>query len=216
MKKSALIFTTFLISVFVFTTVKAQILSIGVGGGLTKITSPDIYTKDINQEGLGFSSEYNLGVLAKINLPLIPFTPRGYILYHKLSSNGNKPLTLGKRSAAGDGEQVEYSHSILQIGAGLQWEFVPVPAGVNPYLSLDLTYNSFGNLKPSNDEIKTLPFGNSRIGLAIGAGAEITLLPIINLDITANYGWFNLIGKESGEETISAFTVDAFVMFSFL
>jgi hypothetical protein len=58
--------------------------------------------------------------------------------------------------------------------------------------------------------------GNSRVGLQLGIGTEVTIIPLINLDVFAGYNWFNLTGKEDGEETISAFVLDLFLMFNFL
>jgi len=60
--------TIVLFSVFfilsINTKVQAQSVSIGAGGGLTQILSPDYYKNDI-PDGLGFSSGYNLGIIAK-------------------------------------------------------------------------------------------------------------------------------------------------------
>jgi len=87
MKKiSFILFSVFLI-LFFNSIVPAQSIKVGVGGGLTSVQGPDGFTNDISQNGLGFSSEYNFGAIAKIDIPLVPFTPRGIFLYHNLSSN---------------------------------------------------------------------------------------------------------------------------------
>lgn len=212
-----------LISIFVISsiilitsTANAQLFSIGVGGGLTQITGPNSLTDDVSSLGKGYSTEYNLGIMAKLRLPIIPITPRGFLLYHKMSGSGVQPInTLAKMSTLSDGT-VEFSQSIFQAGVGAQVDFIPVPVGFSPYFSLDVTYNNFGDLTVEGIDNYPTETGNSRFGVQVGLGTEVTIIPVVNLDITANYGWFNVIGKNDGEETVTAFTVDAFIMFSFL
>jgi len=199
MKKITVILFSVFFILSINTKVQAQLVSIGAGGGLTQILSPDYYKNDI-PDGLGFSSGYNLGIIAKVGLPVIPITPRGFILYHTLEGNSNA---------------IENSQSITSVGLGVQYEFIPVPAGFDPYLSLDATFNNFGDFKgtlPSD----LIAINGSRVGLQLGVGTEVTIIPLINLDVFAGYNWFNLTGKEDGEETVSAFVLDLFLMFNFL
>lgn len=200
MKKITIILFSVFFILSINTKVQAQLVSIGVGGGLTQVLSPDSYTNDISNDGLGFSSEYNFGAIAKIDLPLIPITPRGFILYHTLNSNF---------------EAIENSQSITSLGIGAQLSFIPIPAGFDPYLSLDATFNNFGDFTPELESNEKIPEG-SRVGLQLGVGAEVTIIPLINLDVFAGYNWFNLTGKKDGEETVSAFVLDVFLMFNFL
>ena len=209
-------FTLFLIlaaSLILFSsTLNAQLFSIGVGGGLTQVMGPEHYTNEVSDNGIGFSTEYNFGALAKLGLPLIPITPRGYILYHQLSGEG-EPSTQS-------GSSVEYSQSILTIGLGAQYQFIPVPAGFDPYIALDILYNNFGEFKTTTSLGDTTSPSVSRFGVGVGLGTAITIIPMINLDILLSYQWLNLTGKEEvagvSEETVSAITLDAFIMFSFL
>ncbi len=200
MKKITIILFSVFFILSINTKVQAQLISIGAGGGLTQILSPDYYKNDISNDGLGFTSEYNLGIIAKVGLPVIPITPRGFILFHTLK---------------GSSDAIENSQSIRSIGLGVQYGFIPIPAGFDPYLSLDATFNNFGDFDG------TLPTGfiainGSRVGLQLGVGTEVTIIPLINLDVFAGYNWFNLSGKEDGEETVSAFVLDVFLMFNFL
>jgi hypothetical protein len=197
MKKITIILFSVFFILSINTKVQAQLISIGAGGGLTQVLSPDYYKNDI-PDGLGLSSGYNLGIIAKVGLPAIPITPRGFVLYHTLN---------------GSSDAIENSQSITSVGLGIQYGFIPVPAGFDPYLSLDVTFNNFGDFSV-NDEV--LSEGNSRVGLQLGIGTEVTIIPLINLDVFAGYNWFNLTGKEDGEETISAFVLDLFLMFNFL
>jgi len=201
MQKNFLITISVLILLVFNANVHAQLFKIGAGGGLTNIQGPDSYTNSISDDGLGFSSGYNFGIIAKLGLPLIPLTPRGIFLYNNFSS---------------DDSGVEISQSISSLGLGVQYGFIPIPAGFDPYLSLDLMYNSFGDITiTSGNSEETVP-GVSRFGMQIGVGTEITIIPLINLDVFAGYNWYNLTGKEDGEDTISAWVLDLFVMFSFL
>ncbi len=191
----------------------AQLVKIGAGGGITHILAPDSYTKEVPDGGFGYSTEWNAGLTVKVDLPLVPITPRVFLLYHSLTGNGAEPPHLHKAMLE-EGE-LEYSQSILEIGAGAQFNFIPSPMGFDPYLALDLSYNSLGKGKVNDQEIpnsKTL----SRFGGGVGIGSEITIIPMINIDLYLSYKMFNLIGKEDGEDTISAITVDAFIIFNFL
>ena len=207
MKKITIILFSVFFILSINAKVQAQLISIGAGGGLTQVLGPDSYKNDISNDGLGFSSEYNLGIIAKVGLPVIPITPRGFILYHTLKGNS---------------EAIENSQSITSVGLGIQYGFIPIPAGFDPYLSLDATFNNFGDFEGtvptgenSPEPLFSIPNG-SRVGLQLGIGTEVTIIPLINLDVFAGYNWFNLTGKEDGEETISAFVLDVFLMFNFL
>ncbi len=212
MKKiSFILFSVFLI-LFFNSIVPAQSIKVGVGGGLTSVQGPDGFTNDISQNGLGFSSEYNFGAIAKVGLPVIPLTPRAFILYHKMSSSAALVIAEGNNINS----TTEFSQSILSIGLGVQYGFIPIPAGFDPYLFLDLTLNNFGDLTKTDNGNETKFDGFSRFGLQLGIGTEVTIVPFINLDVFAGYGWFNLTGKEDGEDTVSAFTLDLFIIFNFI
>jgi hypothetical protein len=183
----------------------AQLIQIGAGGGLTQILAPDYYTNSVGDGGLGFTTEWNAGAILKIGLPLLPITPRAYFLYHSLTGSGDLATT---------NQNVEYTQSISEIGIGLQYNFIPLPAGFDPYIALDLAYNSFSALESNGTAVPDSKV--SRFGGGLGLGTEITIIPIIDLDVYASYKMFNLAGKEDGEETVSAFTLDAFILFSFL
>jgi hypothetical protein len=199
MKKITIILFSVFFILSINTKVQAQLISIGAGGGLTQVLSPDYYKNDI-PDGLGLSSGYNLGIIAKVGLPAIPITPRGFVLYHTLN---------------GSSDAIENSQSITSVGLGIQYGFIPVPAGFDPYLSLDVTFNNFGDFEGTLPT-DFLAINGSRVGLQLGLGTEITIIPLINLDVFAGYNWFNLSGKEGVEETVTAFVLDLFLMFNFL
>jgi len=192
-------------------TVSAQSFNIGIGGGLTNVLGSEDYTNDISKDGLRYSTEWNGGVIAKLALPLIPITPRAFILYHSLNSSEDfvDPLGIGTSINS-------YSQSILSVGLGAQIGFIPVPAGFDPYFAIDLMYNSFGEFKQTTFGNEETFDGESRFGLGLGVGAEMTIIPVLNIDLLVSYQMMNLVGKEEGEPSLSTLTLDAFLLFSFL
>jgi hypothetical protein len=150
--------------------------------------------------------------MAKLGLPLIPITPRGFILYHQLSGEGEMPTP--------PNSDVEYSQTLLTVGVGAQFQLIPVPAGFDPYLAVDLLYNNFGDFKTTIAGVENTSSGESRFGAGVAIGSAITIIPLINLDVMLSYQWLNLMGKEEinnvSEETVSVIVLDAFIMFNFL
>ena len=186
----------------------AQLVKIGGGGGITQVLAPDFFTDEVG--GYGFSTEWNVGLIAKVDLALIPITPRGYVLYHSLTGNGEfDPIFYGEPN-------VEFELNILEIGVGAQYNFIPAPLGFDPYLALDFGYTNIGKLSVNGSEDIPLNEDLSRFGGGIGVGTEISIIPVVNIDLYLSYKMFNLIGKEDGEETVSAVTLDAFIIFNFL
>jgi hypothetical protein len=210
MKKNRYILTLIAALLLLPNLTNAQLVKIGAGGGLTQVLAPDALTKEVSDGGLGYSTEWNSGAMVKVEIPLFPLIPRGYFLYHSLSGNGEADPNLWQDP------NVEFTQSILEIGAGVQYNFIPLPAGFDPYIALDLGYTNFGKLSANDSE--DIPFNESksRFGGGIGLGTEVTIIPLINLDFYLSYKMLNLTGKEDGEETISAVTLDAFIIFNFL
>ncbi len=202
-------------AVMLSSTTNAQLFSFGVGGGLTNVVGSEVYTNEIVEEGLGYSTEWNAGIIAKLDLPLIPITPRAFLLYHTLNGSENFVELLGKGTSINSTE-IENSQSILSVGLGVQYGFIPIPVGVDPYLAIDLMYNKFGERKQTAFGVDSTSSGFSRFGLGLGVGAEISLIPVLNLDVLVSYQMMNLVGKEEGESSLSTITLDAFLLFSFL
>jgi hypothetical protein len=192
---------------------QAQLFKFGVGGGLTQVVAPDAVTRDVSEGGLGFSTNWNLGLVVKVDLPLVPITPRAYLLYHSLSGSGDVVETLSKSTNISAVNR-ENSQSIFEVGVGAQYNFLPIPAGIDPYLALDIAMSSFGKLKINDNEIPES--NNTRFGGGVGLGAEVSIVPMVNIDLYLSYKLLNLIGKDDGEDTVSAVTLDAFIMFNFL
>ena len=204
MKIIQTIFTVSLIILLFVSASNAQSLKIGVGGGVTQLLSPSAVTNKVSEGGLGFTTEWNIGAMGKLDLPIIPITPRAFLLYHMFSGNGTDALS----------QDIENSQSIFEYGVGAQYNFIPVPLGFNPYVALDLSFSNFGDFTQKVDGVENKTSGVTRFGGGIGLGSEVTLVPLVNLDVYLCYKIFNLTGKDEGEDTISAATLDVFVNFN--
>jgi Outer membrane protein beta-barrel domain len=205
MRISQTIKSAFLI-LFVFTSIaSAQFIKVGVGGGITQVLAPDGSTKKVSEGGFGYSTEWNFGLVGKVDLPLIPITPKAFIIEHMFSGKGTY-----------ENQDIENSQTVLEYGVGAQYNFNPTPVGFDPYIALDLSFSNFGDFTQKVNGVENKSSGVSRFGGGIGLGSEITIVPIVNLDLYLCYKMFNLAGKESGEDTISAVTLDAFITFNFL
>jgi outer membrane autotransporter protein len=191
----------------------AQLVKIGVGGGITQVLGPESLTDEISTAedwgGAGFSTEWNAGLIGKVDLPLIPITPRGFIIYHSFAASKEFPeIEVNPK--------IETNQTILEIGLGAQYNFIPAPLGFDPYIALDISLNTFGDYTTNVNGEEFITDGFSRFGGGIGVGTEISIIPVVNLDLYLSYKMLNLTGKEDGEETVSAVTLDAFIIFNFL
>lgn len=191
MKKSFVLLPFIAFSFFMFQSTMAQGIDIGLGGGLTLVQSPAEYTDDA-----GFSTEYHIGIKGKLNVPLFPITPIGFIEYHFLNGSMSTPV--------GD---VDTKQNILSMGIGGELNLLPGP--LNPYLGLDFEFNSLGDFTTAAGTSS----GVSRTGLGIGTGVMFELLPVFNIDLSLKYQMLNLWGKTDGEETIGIINLNAAVFF---
>ena len=203
MNRTKTVLTTFLI-LFIFTSIStAQFLKVGVGGGITQVLAPDVLTNKVSDGGLGYSTEWNIGLVGKVNLPLVPITPRAFIIDHMFSGKGTY-----------ENQDIEYSQTVLEYGVGAQYNFIPVPLGFDPYIAVDLSFSNFGDFTQKVNGVENKSSGMTRFGGGIGLGSEVTIVPVVNLDLYLCYKMLNLAGKDEGEKTISAVTLDAFITFN--
>ncbi len=191
-----------LISLFLFN-LSAFPQTFGIGGGLSTVEGPDSYTSNNLTGGGGFSNGYHIVAKLKIGIPLFPLTPVGSIIYHHFS---------GKL-----GSTIQTSQSIWSIAAGGEYKFIP--GQLSPYIVADLEYNNFGDLDiEAPDGLPEIIVGESaisgsRMGGAIGIGAELTILPVIGIDASIKYHFMNWIGKEPSEETVSVISYNLTMLF---
>ncbi len=190
MKKIMLLFLFFIISVFTSEKVQAQSIDLGIGGGLTLVESPSSYI-----DRYGFSSEYHIGIKGKLNFPLLPITPYGYIDYHFFRGTANETIILPGPGVPSF-KDLDTKQDLLSVGIGVELPLVHGP--ISPYLGLDFEYNHFGDLKFGPLNLS----GNSRSGIGVGAGVMFKLLPFVNIDTGLKYQMLNLFGKSDVEDAI--------------
>ena len=166
----------------------SQSIKVGVLGGTTMFQSPDEFTKSITEGGFGFNNSIHYGIKGKFEIPLLPLSMNASILYVPLSSEESS---------------IKLTSNLLALG-------------ISPYASIDLLFNSFGELKLES------PFGNlkekgfTRNGFAFGGGITFTLLPMIDLDLSAKYAYYNLLGTKGGEKAVTSINITGGIYISFL
>ena len=201
MKNITLSLLTLLLILLLSFPTNAQLIKFGIGGGLTAINSPDSLTKSISNGGLGFTTNYHFTVMAKLDIPLIPITPGVFIDYHYLKGSGT--INAGN---------ITTEQNIFSLGIEGQYNIIPLPL-VKPYAVVDIAYNHFGNIQVSGAGATFSFTGYNRYGAAIGVGAVVTALPAIDLDVSLKYNFMNLVGKDSGEGSINATTLNLILFF---
>ena len=90
-------------------------------------------------------------------------------------------------------------------GGGIEY---PVPSTmVEPYFGADVLYNSLSN-SAAGAQAKT------RFGGALGAGVSFSLPAFGTIDASVKYQLLNLVGKDTGEETVSQIAANVSLMFN--
>ena len=218
MKKRIFYIVVVAVFAFVFQNVEAKILRFGPTAGMSTVTGADIYTKDLKDGGFGFDTENYFGGKAKLGLPLFPFTITGQAHYVSYKGEGIDYAAIPPYASMlteGDGER---KFSLLTMSLGLEKRLLPGP--LSPYLAADFLISSFGDAESTirypggSTTIKS--DGESRYGLGIGAGLDFTLLPTIDVDVSAKYNFNSLFGKEDDEENFNTFNISVSVMFGIL
>jgi len=196
------------------TMLSGQGLKFGVGGGLSMFTGPASLT-DEYPKGVGYASEPMITVKGKFSLPLLPFALTGTVNYVMLGSEGKGNAMPPLIPIA---HTVEISSSILMVGVGGEYALIPGPLPIKPYISLDVFLSSFGKstYKYAYSNGTSGEFtgdGVTRYGMSIGAGVDLTLLPMFDVNVFAKYNLLNLVGKEDGEDGVSSISLGAMVIF---
>lgn len=165
MKKSILLLST-LILFFITTNAEAQLLKLGIGGGYTTVTG----TTSI------FDSGFHYGGKAVVGIPLLPLSITANVY--------NNPLSK-------EFEGITHESSFLSAGLGAEFTLLPGP--IKPYAAAELLYTSFGDSKIGGVTYDSE--SESKFGLGLGVGAYFTLLPIIDLDLSAHYNMNTLLSS---------------------
>jgi len=170
----------------------------GIGGGISTIQSPDSYTDDPG--GIGLSAGYNIVIKLKFDIPSFPIIPVGFITYYHFSSDESR--------------QIKSTLSVSSIGAGGEYKIIHGP--LSPYIASDIAYNignwefNMGNIETGTPDVSTF---NTRIGVAVGIGAELTMLPLVGVDASIKYHLVNWIGQDNNEELVKVLSYNLIVLF---
>jgi hypothetical protein len=182
-----------LVPLFLSGNTMAQGLKFGVGGGLSVFSN--------GNSNLSYSAGAHVGVKIKLDIPMVPITPVGFVNYHFLSGTYDN-----------SGISATYNQKILSYGIGA--EYTLLPGLVRPYIAVDFGVNNIGEgtLSTPIGTFKTIP-SETRSGLDIGAGTEIKIPFLFTLDGSIKYNMMNLFGKDSGEDNFSAVVINVSVLF---
>lgn len=195
--KLALILVTFL----VVQSINAQVgFSVGPLVGMNAPsgdyggTTIDYY----NGVKYGLGTGINFGVLFKAKLPVLRI--RAAITYSSLSNSGNsetdKPNSF-----------VEVKQNLFMVSAGPEFGFKIPASTILPYAGLDILFTSIGG-ETKFQGVARVNSGNtatyslnsaSRLGIGLGAGAEIKFGKKYALDLGIRYNLVNLLGKKFEE-----------------
>lgn len=129
-----------------------------------------------------FDNGYHYGGKVVVGVPVLPFSIAANIY--------NNPLS---QELSG----ITYESSFLSVGLGAEFNLLPGP--IKPYLAAELLYTSIGETKVEDISIGD---SDSKTGLGLGAGAYFTLLPIIDLDLSAHYNMNSLFNSGDGMNSV--------------
>ncbi|MEN8193008.1 MAG: outer membrane beta-barrel protein [Bacteroidota bacterium] len=170
--KKYLVFVSLTLIILFTTTTQAQLIRIGLGGGYSSITSSTSI----------FDNGFHYGGKAVVGIPVLPINISANIYNNSLS-----------KEVAG----ISHESSFLSVGLG--GEFTLLPGPIKPYAAAELLYTSVGETK-----IADISYGGSesKFGLGLGAGAYFTLLPVIDLDLSAHYNMNTLLSSGDGLNSV--------------
>jgi len=211
--KKALILITALFIVLLFNTPKTYSqVGFGIFGGLS--TPNDAINNVYNSNGYesiakfirdGTKTGYHIG--AKVRIPLIA----GLMLNGGIAWNRFPESTINVQLQQEDKKVTLTSiQDIIPITVGFNYYFIKT--GIGLYGTGELAYNYNKNTVNWGSDISSVPLNfdssptYSRVGAGLGVGLDVDLfLMLVNLE--AKYNFSNLIGRETGEDLKSYFTL---------
>ncbi len=192
--KQKLILTILISLSFLTISVIGQSIKIGVGGGYTALTGDNSFDPE---NILNLNSGYHYGGKLVVGLPLFPIQFTG----------GYYQNTLSSETTIND-ENVTSETDFSSIGLGAEMSFLPGP--VNPYISAEVLFTSFG--EPTINDV-SIGESTSETGLGLGAGVYFKLIPVIDLDLSARYNMNTLFSD--GDE-LNSTNIRLNILFSIL
>jgi opacity protein-like surface antigen len=187
------LFFSVLLAVF-FTSVSFSQISAKVGAGAGYLMPSGDYGGTIQEfytgTKYGMSSGYNFHLKAKVSI--LTFAAKAEIDY----------ATFSNKEEWEPGKEEEVNHNILSFRVGPEFRFdiplSPITPYVDAYVSLNTITGSFqfksrpDGLPSDKRDIESA----TRIGVGFGGGAELSIGPMMFLDLGIHYNMVNLLGKE--------------------
>ncbi len=211
-----LAFTTVLCGLLL-STAEAQTIYLGAGGTYSIMKAPDNYmflykarlapwwTTFEEISGTRADRGFSLATALEFRLSELPFTATAGLSYTQLYGKADNvkapsPPWYGTMYTIGE---LTTRSNIVTLDVGLRWHVVRSTT-VEPYVSLGLLYNLFGDtrltIRNAQTTVEGTIDGNSRMGLSLGAGVVVPVLATLDLRLGGNYALMNLISPESQEE----------------
>jgi hypothetical protein len=205
---------------FLLSAVEAQSVYLGVGGGFSTMSPKDnyafVYATDRTswpgkfEEMVGQKADVGFTIASSMQfrLPDTAVSLTAGVSYTQFYGKCDyvKAYTPPWYSSIYTIGELTTRSNMLTFSTGVQWQIIQSP--VAPYVSLDLLYNIIGDTKlrisSTSSTTEAIVDGNTRMGLSVGGGARLALLPSIALAVGANYTWINLITPECDEKTRGA------------
>ena len=119
---------------------------------------------------------------------LLPLSITGMVMYNRLPNKSG-------------GE----SHQQWMVGAGLEYPIRAV--AIHPYFGADVFYSGLSSTAAGSTS-------TGRGGIGLGGGVVFGLPGMGGIDASVKYQMFNLIGKDSGENTYSQVAASVAFMFN--
>lgn len=191
--------TKLLLFIALFTVISlAQSLRVGVSYGVHKLNEQQFNFNNSSDFNLKMDNDKHYGLKLKLALPVINLSGFAY----KYSDKGSyKDNYFG---------EISYELDYWVLGAGVEMSLLPGP--VNPYIAGDLILTTSQDVKVGGVSIPDLDGDESKIGVGLGAGVDIKILPIIDLDFNIKYNMHNLINKKDGELNYNTFNATLSVL----
>lgn len=215
-----------------FSAVEAQSVYLNVGGGFSRMSPKGNYTFVYTTDRMSWPGKFeemvgqkadigfNIASSLEFRLPDTSVSLTAGIAYTQFYGKCDfvKAYTPPWYNTAYTIGELTTRSNILTFKTGAQWQICRSP--IAPYVNLDLLYNIIGDTKLSirNNSTTTeaIVDGNTRMGLSVGGGARVALLPSIDFMIGANYLWINLITPDTEEETKGAISLTVSVSYGLL
>lgn len=178
-------------TIILFSSIIFMVFSISTKAQLLKVGIGGGYSTITSESN--FDDSYQYGGKLVLNLPVLPL---------KIAANlYNNPFST-------DMDGIKYESSFFSAALGA--EFVILPGPVKPYGGAELLYTSLGAVEVNGNSIGD---SETKFGIGLGAGSYFTLLPLIDLDLSAHYNMNTLL---SSGDNFNTFHVRLNILFNIL